>query len=112
MTTADRRIDPRYNARFDVRFTSVDDAAQAFQVFSVNFSPGGLCLRTREPRVPGEVLRIDLTVGAERFALEGVVAWVHKGAIGVRFMNVSPQVRGRLDAIARTLGPPLQGPGN
>jgi hypothetical protein len=103
MSTAERRTDIRYNARFDVRFRGSDDAAHAFHVFSENFSPGGLCLKSRASRSVGEGLRIDLTVGDEQFALEGVVAWVHKDAIGVRFINLSTQVRERLEQIAHAL---------
>jgi len=103
MATAERRTDIRYNARFDVRFRGTDDAAQAFQVFSENFSPGGLCLRTRASRSVGEGLRIDLAIGDEQFALEGVVAWVHRDAIGVRFVNLSTRLRERLEEIARGL---------
>jgi PilZ domain len=108
MSRAERRTDIRFSARFDVRFSREGDAAHAFRVFSENFSPGGLCLKTKALRSPGEALRIDLTIGDESFALEGVVAWAHKGAIGVRFENLTTQVRTRLESIAAALGPTPQ----
>ena len=102
-TEDDRRGDSRYQARFDVRFSRLSDAARAFNAFSVNFSAGGLCLRSKLPHQLGEALLLDLTIGMDQFALEGVVAWVRGEAVGVRFVNVRPALREQLDAVARTL---------
>lgn len=100
---ADRRETSRYHARFDVRFSRPTDAAKAFNAFSVNFSAGGLCLRSKTLHVLGELLHLDLSIANEQFSLEGVVAWVRGEAVGVRFVNVRPALREQLDAVARTL---------
>jgi len=99
----ERRGASRYQARFDVRFSRLSDAAKAFNAFSVNFSAGGLCLRSKALHQVGELLQLDLTIGPDQFALEGVVAWIRADALGVRFVNVRPALRERLDAVARTL---------
>lgn len=100
---ADRRKDARHAARFDVRFARVKDAARAFNAFSTNFSAGGLCLRVSQTYDVGEALKVDVTIEGSTYSLEGVVAWVRGDAVGVRFVNVRPDVRERLEAVARTL---------
>lgn len=100
---ADRRLQTRFGAHMDVRFARVADAAKAFKAYSLNFSAGGLCLRTKSQHAVGERLEVDVTVEGEHFQLQAEVAWVRGGAIGVRFVNVSPTMRGRLEAVARTL---------
>jgi Tfp pilus assembly protein PilZ len=99
----DKRQDPRFYARFDVRFTRVSDAARAFNAYSLNFSAGGLCLRSSGTHAVGDYLKLDLTIGPERFALDGIVAWSRGEAVGVRFANVRPELRERLEAVARSL---------
>jgi uncharacterized protein (TIGR02266 family) len=101
--SVDRREFPRFSTSFDVRFRRREDAARALRAFSVNFSPGGLCLRTRAPHAVGEDLKLAVAIEGERFVLEGVVAWVRGEAIGVRFVNVGPHERQRLDSVARGL---------
>ncbi len=106
----ERRQDPRYAAHFDVRFPHATDAARAFNIYSVNFSAGGLCLRSTNAHAIGDALRMSLTIEGELFQLEGAVSWVRGDAVGVRFVNVDPEVRTRLENVARLLatrGPPL-----
>ena len=107
---SERRTDPRYTAHFDVRFSRASDAAKALNAFSLNFSSGGLCLRSKTPYALGEALSLSLTVEGDLFELEGVVSWVRGEAVGVRFVNVKANVRARLEQVARMLatrGPPI-----
>ena len=107
---SERRTDPRYTAHFDVRFSRASDAARALNAFSINFSSGGLCLRSKTPYALGEALSLSVTVEGELFELEGVVSWVRGEAVGVRFTSVKPAVRARLEKVARLLstrGPPV-----
>lgn len=99
----ERRTDPRYTAHFDVRFARQTDAARALNAFSLNFSSGGLALKTKSAYSLGETLALSLSVEGELFELEGVVAWVRGEALGVRFVNVKPEVRTRLEEVARVL---------
>ena len=103
MSDADRRQDARYAARFDVRFARVKDAARALNSFSTNFSAGGLCLRASQAYDVGEALKVDVTIEGFTYALDGIVAWVRGDAVGVRFVNLRPEVRERLEGVARTL---------
>ena len=104
MTTAsERRTDPRYTAHFDVRFSRAKDAARALNAFSINFSSGGLCVRSKTAYAVGEALSLSLTVEGTLFELEGVVSWIRGEAVGVRFVNVAAGVRGQLEAVARAL---------
>ena len=103
MRRPENRVDPRFAAHFDVRFTRSVDASRALNAFSVNFSAGGLCLRSQNPLPVGELIALELSIEDELFHLDGVVAWVRGDAVGVRFVNVSPTVRERLQAVARQL---------
>lgn len=101
--TAERRQQVRYAVKFDVRFARAQDAARALQAFSVNFSSGGLCVRSASSFEPGDLVAVALTVEGEQFELAGVVAWARGGAIGVRFVNVPPEQRQRLERVAQSL---------
>jgi uncharacterized protein (TIGR02266 family) len=101
--TQDRRQQPRYAAKFDVRFSSARDAARALKTFSVNFSAGGLCVRSTSQWAPGEPVAIALTIEHEHFELEGVVAWARGDAVGLRFVDLAPEDRERLEGVARIL---------
>ena len=109
MTSGERRIDPRFTAHFDVRFSRASDAARALNAFSINFSSGGLCLRSKAHYSLGEALSLSVTVEGDLFELEGVVAWVRGDAVGVRFVNLKAPVRQKLEAVARVLS--TRGPG-
>jgi len=99
----ERRTESRYAARFDVRFSRTTDAARALNAFSSNFSAGGLCLRAHQAYELGEALKLDVTIEGFTYSLDGVVAWMRGDAVGVRFVNVRPEVRERLESVARTL---------
>lgn len=101
--SAERRLDARYAARFDVRFARATDAARALNSFSINFSAGGLCLRVSQSYRVGEPLKVDVTIEDDTYAIEGVVAWVRGDALGVRFVNLRPEQRTHLEAVARSL---------
>lgn len=100
---ADRRRDVRIGAKIGVRFQAVAQAAKALNTFSVNFSAGGLCLRTKSPHAVQEKLQLSLDVDGEAFDLKGVVAWVKDDVIGIRFEDVSPKDRERLERVAKVL---------
>ncbi len=99
---SDRRTSERIAARIEVRFTEPGHAARALRAYSLNLSAGGLCLRTRRRYELGAVLELQLDVAGEAWRLEGAVAWVRDGAIGVRFENVNPADRARLQALLQT----------
>jgi Tfp pilus assembly protein PilZ len=73
----------------------------------VNFSVGGICLKTERGYPVGHLLQLVMLVEDERFELEGVVAWVRsrEQAIGVRFREVEPAAKERLAALVHRLGP-------
>jgi uncharacterized protein (TIGR02266 family) len=100
---SERRRDPRVGARFEVGFSHVSDAAKAFKAFSVNFSAGGLCLRSQRPHAVGDVVQLSLDVENERFELKGSVQWSRAGVVGVRFVDVSPPDRERLEKVAHAM---------
>jgi uncharacterized protein (TIGR02266 family) len=100
---AERRRDPRVGARFEVAFKSPQDAAKAFRTFSVNFSAGGLCLRSSKPHAVGEVVELHVQVDGQDFELKGTVQWARAGVVGVRFVDLPPEVRERLSEVARTM---------
>ena len=100
---AERRRDPRVGARFEVGFKSAAAAAKAFKTFSVNFSAGGLCLKTQRPHAVGEVVQLHLRVEGEVFELKGTVQWARAGVVGVRFIDHSPDDRDRLTEVAQAM---------
>lgn len=102
-TTQDRRQQERVPGRVEVRFTDGTQAARALKAYSMNMSVGGLCLRTRRRYEVGARLSLSLGVGASSWQLQGSVAWVRDGAVGVRFENVSEEDRRRLEALVATL---------
>lgn len=107
---ADRRTDPRYAARVEVVFETEGDAAKAFRAWSMNFSTGGLCLKVKQERTVGDHFKVSLHIEGEHFELEGVVAWSRADTVGLRFVNLGPADRKRLEAVARQLstqGPPV-----
>ncbi|MBK7865147.1 MAG: PilZ domain-containing protein [Archangiaceae bacterium] len=100
---ADRRRDPRVGARFEVSFQTQEAAAKAFKTFSVNFSAGGLCLRSSRQHDIGEVVQLHLTIEKESFEIKGTVQWARADVVGVRFVDLQPTLRDRLRALARTM---------
>jgi uncharacterized protein (TIGR02266 family) len=99
---SERRKDERVVARIDVRFQAASEAARAFRAYSLNFSVGGLCLKTRRRYELGSQLQLALTVEGQEYSFSGVVAWERGGAIGVRFEGVDPNDQKRLtDLVAQ-----------
>jgi hypothetical protein len=82
---------------------------------AVNLSPGGLCLRVREPLDEGCPVELGLQVPPSGPAIEGAgrVVWVSRRAasgaaprfweVGIRFDGLAPALRRR---IARWAGEP------
>jgi uncharacterized protein (TIGR02266 family) len=99
---AERRQTVRYHARFDVRFSRVADAARAMRAFSLNLSLGGLALQTTQTYAVGDELNLSLTIDRVQLEVDGVVAWVRGGAIGVRFANLSAEARHHIEAVLAT----------
>lgn len=104
----DRRVQERVIARFDVRFTRIEQAARALRAFSVNLSKGGLCLRTQRSYEPGALVHLYMDVAGESFALEGVIAWVREDSdamganyVGVRFLGLTRDDRERLESLVQ-----------
>lgn len=100
---ANRRTDPRFSASVEVNFRSEGDAAKAFRAWSLNFSTGGLCLKVKQGRGLGDRFRVSLTIEGEAFDVEGVVAWSRGDTVGLRFVNLSPHDRQRLEQVAGSL---------
>jgi len=99
----DRRRHERVSARIEVRFGKADQAARALRAYSLNFSVGGLCLKTQRAYEIGDRLSLSMTIEGKEFSLIGAVAWVRAGAIGVRFEGVRDQDRERLQEIVEAL---------
>jgi len=100
---ADRREFERVSARIEIHFRSPQDAARSLKAFSLNFSAGGVCIRTKRAYTVGEKLQVLMKVGGEPYELSGMVAWVRPEAVGVRFHEVSAPDRARLEALVREL---------
>ena len=103
----ERRAADRVPVRIEVHFNDAAAAAEALRSYAVNFSVGGICLKTERSYPVGHLLQLVLLVEDERFQLEGVVAWARtrEHAIGVRFREVEPAAKERLAALVRRLGP-------
>lgn len=100
---SERRRERRVPAQIEVRFHASAEAARAFRAYSLNFSVGGLCLKTSRRYEIGESLQVKMTVEGETFELPSVVAWVHKGAIGIRFDTPSEEDQARLQTLKEAL---------
>lgn len=101
---AERRTEPRYAAKFEVHFGEATDAARAFRAYSLNVSGGGICLKVQKHYDIGQVLQLALEIQGQPFKLHGVVAWVRRDVIGVRFQDVAPDARERLMALLEQSG--------
>lgn len=99
----ERRREERIPARVEIHFPGMTDAARAFKAYSVNFSPGGLCVRMKEPRAVGDRLSLRVMVDDQTFELEAVVAWARGAFAGLRFDGLSVDDRLRLERVAESL---------
>jgi uncharacterized protein (TIGR02266 family) len=117
---AERRGEDRIPVRIEVHFRDTAAAAEALRSYAVNFSVGGICVKTENAYPVGHLLQLVMLVEDERFEIEGVVAWSRprEQAIGVRFREVDPVAKERLAALVHRLGPTtlpgawtLKGPG-
>jgi uncharacterized protein (TIGR02266 family) len=100
---ADRRREQRIPARIEVRFREPAQAARALRAYSLNFSVGGLCLKTQKQYALGQKLLLDVQVEARQLSVVAEVAWVRGGAIGVRFSELSPEDRAALEQLVAQL---------
>ncbi|HEY1904967.1 MAG TPA: PilZ domain-containing protein [Myxococcaceae bacterium] len=103
----ERRAADRIPVRIQVHFRDAAAAAEALRSYAVNFSVGGICLKTERTYPVGHLLQLVLMVEDEQFELEGVVAWARarEQVIGVRFREVDPAAKERLAALVHRLGP-------
>jgi uncharacterized protein (TIGR02266 family) len=103
----ERRREARVPTRIEVRFTDAVHAARVLHAYSLDFSLGGLCLRTRRVYPVGRGLKLNLVVAGERLPVDAVVAWVRpvQKAVGIRFVDVSDEVRARLLELMRAVAP-------
>ena len=103
----ERRGADRIPVRIEVHFRDAAAAAEALHSYAVNFSVGGICLKTERTYPLGHLLQLVLLVDEERFELEGEVAWVRsrEQVIGVRFREVDSVAKERLAALVHRLGP-------
>lgn len=100
---SDRRSYERIPARVEVRFDEKVDAAKAFRAYSLNLSAGGLCFRTKREYQLGELLTLSLLIEGEKYSVKGIVAWIRGDAVGIRFEDVPPADRARLQDVVETL---------
>jgi uncharacterized protein (TIGR02266 family) len=100
----DRRQHERVSARIEVRFGRADEAARALRAYSLNFSTGGLCLKTQRSYEIGDRLSLSMTIEGREVECTGVVAWTRDGvAIGVRFEGVKDEDRVLLQQMVKAL---------
>jgi uncharacterized protein (TIGR02266 family) len=100
----DRRQHERVSAHIEVRFGAADQAARALRAYSLNFSVGGLCLKTQRPYEVGDRLSLSMTIEGRELAVLGVVAWVRAGvAVGVRFEGLKDEDRELLQRLVESL---------
>lgn len=101
----ERRREARIPTRIEVRFTDAVHAARVLHAYSLDFSLGGLCLRTRRAYAVGRTLALHLVVGTERLPVQAVVAWVRPAdkAVGVRFVEVAEEARERLLVLMKSV---------
>ncbi len=100
---ADRRTEERVAGRVEVRFPDATHAARALRAYSLNFSAGGLCVRTKKQYELNEEVELSVAVGGENLLLVAAVAWIRGDAVGFRFTNLSESQRARLVEVVEHL---------
>jgi diguanylate cyclase (GGDEF)-like protein/PAS domain S-box-containing protein len=65
---------------------------------SVNISGGGMALTTQVPLLPGELVRVHLTLPAHaaQFLAEATLCWSRAGHFGLHFVSVSDEAKSQL----------------
>jgi uncharacterized protein (TIGR02266 family) len=95
----ERRVEKRVPAKLEIRFASVKDAARVFKAYSLNLSPGGMCIRSTHCHAQGELLQLSLEIGGQKFELQARVVWVQDAVLGVRFEGMLLAERLRLESV-------------
>ena len=95
----ERRSELRISARLSVQFEEVGEATSAFKAFSLNVSPGGVCVRSKRAYPKETRVSLHLTIDGEPFHLLGAVAWSRGEVLGIRFVNPSRAQRARLEEL-------------
>lgn len=104
----ERRSHHRHRIRLDVNYRRGENYLFSR---SENLSELGIFIVTDEPFDEHTHLELRFLPpeGGEAIEIEGEVAWVERGAkgrvpgMGVRFVNPSPQIRQRIQALIRTI---------
>ena len=116
----ERRAKDRIQVRIQVDFHGAAAAAEALRSYAVNFSVGGICLKTENAYPVGHVLQLVMLVEDAKREVDDAHAEARsrEQAIGVRFREVEPGAKERLAALVHRLGPTtlpgawtLKGPG-
>jgi len=81
----ERRAEKRVPTKLEVHFESIEDAARVFKAYSLNLSPGGICIRSAHRHKPGELIRLSLSIDGKQFKIKARIAWVKEEVMGVRF---------------------------
>jgi uncharacterized protein (TIGR02266 family) len=105
-----RRLHTRHKVyRIEVKVASVDSFRASYLR---DLSQGGLFVRSRQPLEIGTAVALELHVPNEELplALSGTVARVEAQGFGVKFNDLDPTAKAKLDKILRRFDPG-QGPG-
>jgi uncharacterized protein (TIGR02266 family) len=107
----DRRATPRYEARFAVRFGTVDEFRREY---ATNISAGGLFIRTEQPPEMDAVVDVTLELPGGQ-PVQGKAVVVHRvtpeeaaqrkvdPGVGVQFVQGDDHFRERIDKFVATL---------
>jgi len=108
----EQRAQKRVSTKLEVRFASTAEAARVFKTYSLNLSPGGMCIRSVRRHQPGELIWVSLLINGQKFELKARVAWSKENVMGVRFEGMSSAEKLRLESMlwpvkAMVATPPL-----
>jgi uncharacterized protein (TIGR02266 family) len=102
-----RRSFPRFNARFAVRFATVQDFVLEY---AANISAGGVFVHTENPPPLNTVVQVEMELPGARAGVPARAMVVHRvtrqeaaqrgtlAGMGVQFMDADDEFRGRIDA--------------
>lgn len=100
---SERREQERVSGRVEVRFPDATHAGRALRAYSLNFSAGGLCLRTKKQYELSEEVELSVDIAGELLQLQAAVAWIRGDAVGFRFTSLSEAQRDKLTAFVDRL---------